>query len=777
MGVFAKYTKKSMLNNRTRTIVTIIGIILSVSLFTAVAEGLISIKEYAVERVYQTLGHFEAAVESDDNGTIEKIQNEERINNMRTLSDIGFSYIGSTNAYKPYLYVGGMSRDFTDLVSVRLTEGRMPENSGEILLPLHLGYNGGVQFKIGDTVTVQTGKRVFEGERIPRNSEFVRGETLQDTTEHTYTVVGFYKRFDLDIEDHSCPGYTALTHMEENQVPKDFDGIIFFTMTGQKYVEEFVDSFGDGIDSIINSELLLYKSGIAPNAGVFSLVTVFACVLFIIITFGCVALIYNSFSISVSERTKQFGILKSVGATKRQIVGTVLYEAVFLSIIAIPLGFVTGCAGIGAALYLLRDYFSVIMSELAGGEGLYLSLHVKLPVFVFVAVMGFLMTFISAIIPAARAIRIMPIDSIRQSGDIKISAKKVKTSKLTYKLFGFPGMLASKNLKRNRKKYRTAVLSLFVSVVLFISASSFTSYLVNAAETVADISDYDIELTTSTEITGSDLDKLYGEFEKQVLKIDGVESVVKTIVRNEYTSIEAERKMLDESYWTTYKELSYEFDELQGEPESSDYKWAKYWWQKYTQQGKVVLDPTICFIEDSLYENLLTENNIDIPTDGRLYGVLWDTYTDYKWSKHHIFKKFDSLISLKLSEMKPHIENYDYEYTDLEYDENGNITAKNYYRDTNAVSDSEENYIVLSDEEHYRYMEANIAGVLDTASVEVSSLSEHRIGPVLIYPESSIGKFASGNRERYNVSYYMKADDHNFVADELYNVIGQKLFR
>ena len=79
-----------------------------------------------------------------------------------------------------------------------------------------------------------------------------------------------------------------------------------------------------------------------------------------LIFFGSVALIYNSFSISVSERTKQFGLLKSIGATKKQIRGAVLTEALMLCVVAIPLGLLVGCGGIGLVLYLLRDQFSLI---------------------------------------------------------------------------------------------------------------------------------------------------------------------------------------------------------------------------------------------------------------------------------------------------------------------------------------------------------------------------------------------------------------------------------
>ena len=74
------------------------------------------------------------------------------------------------------------------------------------------------------------------------------------------------------------------------------------------------------------------------------------------------------------------------------------------------------------------------------------------------------------------------MEAIRQSMDIKVSGRPVRTSKLAYKLFGLPGVLAGKHYKRNRKKYRTTVVSLFMSIVLFVSAAAFTDYMMESAE-------------------------------------------------------------------------------------------------------------------------------------------------------------------------------------------------------------------------------------------------------------------------------------------------------
>ena len=200
-----------------------------------------------------------------------------------------------------------------------------------------------------------------------------------------------------------------------------------------------------------------------------------------LIMFGSIALIYNAFSISVSERTKQFGLLKSIGATNKQLRGTVLYEALVLCAVAIPLGLLVGCLGIGVTLRALRGTFDTILGE---NGGVQMGIALNGWVLLFAAAIGLLTAVISAWVPAQRAARIPAIDAIRQTRDVAVRGRQVKTSKLTYKLFGFPGMLAAKNFKRNRKQYRATVVSLFLSVVLFISASSFCAYLTESVNTM-----------------------------------------------------------------------------------------------------------------------------------------------------------------------------------------------------------------------------------------------------------------------------------------------------
>ena len=211
-------------------------------------------------------------------------------------------------------------------------------------------------------------------------------------------------------------------------------------------------------------------------------------ILVLLVMFGSISLIYNAFSISVAERTRQFGILKSIGATKKQIRASVRYEALLLSGIGIPVGLIVGCLGIGVTLWALKDTFTRLMP----GSAVTMRLVLHPVALLIAAVIALITVLISATVPARRAARLQPIEAIRQSTDVKIRPREVRTSKLTGKLFGFEGTMGAKNFKRNKKGYRTTVISLFMSVVLFISASSFCTYLTDMVKTMSDSTNIDV---------------------------------------------------------------------------------------------------------------------------------------------------------------------------------------------------------------------------------------------------------------------------------------------
>ena len=488
MNVFNKVTLESLKKNRTRTIVTIIGITLSAAMICASTTLVSSMQNFVLRCEIYRSGDWHGAVYDAAYKDYEDIRDSGKVSSAAYAQVLGYAKIGSANEYKPYLYVlgGDAASGYFETMPVHLILGTLPKDPTEIILPEHLTSNGKVNYTLGDTVTLEVGDRMLDGKRLGQDTpiyaydsethtEVMSGEGLENTEPRTYTVVGIYER--PTFEDYSAPGYTALTAADTKSA--DQSPIhCYFKLHKPAGVYDFMKEMGytQEYRYAYNTKVLLY-SGTAPFDSFLTAFYSLAAIIIALIVFGSVSLIYNAFSISVSERTRQFGLLSSVGATRKQLRRMVLFEALAVSIVGIPLGILVGIGGIGITLLLIGDkFFSIVRVDIP------MRLCVSWQAVVIAAVIALVTVLISAWIPSKRATRVSAVEAIRQSMDIKVSGRPVRTSKLSYKLFGLPGVLAGKHYKRNRKKYRTTVVSLFMSIVLFVSAAAFTDYMMESAE-------------------------------------------------------------------------------------------------------------------------------------------------------------------------------------------------------------------------------------------------------------------------------------------------------
>ena len=488
MNVFNKVTLESLKKNRTRTIVTIIGIMLSAAMICASTTFVSSMQNFVLRCEIYSSGDWHGAVYDAAYKDYEDIRDSGKVSSAAYAQVLGYAKIDSANEHKPYLYVlgGDVASGYFETMPVHLILGTLPKDSTEIILPEHLTSNGKVNYTLGDTVTLDVGDRTLDGRRLGQDTpvytydsetqvEIMSGERLENTEPRTYTVVGIYER--PTFEDYSAPGYTALTAAD----PKSADSSpihCYFKLHKPAGVYDFMKEMGytQEYRYAYNTKVLLY-SGTAPFDSFLTAFYSLAAIIIALIVFGSVSLIYNAFSISVSERTRQFGLLSSVGATRKQLRRMVLFEALAVSIVGIPLGILVGIGGIGITLLLIGDkFFSIVRVDIP------MRLCVSWQAVVIAAVIALVTVLISAWIPSKRATGVSAVEAIRQSMDIKVSGRPVRTSKLAYKLFGLPGVLAGKHYKRNRKKYRTTVVSLFMSIVLFVSAAAFTDYMMESAE-------------------------------------------------------------------------------------------------------------------------------------------------------------------------------------------------------------------------------------------------------------------------------------------------------
>lgn len=480
MNIFAKVTLQTLKKNRVRTIVTIIGIILSCAMITAVAALVQSFSGYMLDVGIYEKGNWHGAAYSLSWSQYENIQKDEEISFAAYAQLMGYARVESENPDKPYLYVmGGEKETFFENMPVHLVAGRLPQNSEEILIPEHLLSDGGVSYHVGQTITLELGDRMVEQNTLNQFNPYIYDEETGETEEElvirqtrTFQIVGIYSR--PDFEEYSAPGYTALTvaDLEEN-VGDSYD--VYFRMTDPAQVYDYLKNLDCG--SATNTDVLLY-SGVSKYSSFNTMLTGLVAVLVGLIMFGSVSLIYNAFAISVSERTRQFGLLSSIGATKRQLGRMVVLEALFVSMVGIPLGVLAGLGGIGITLQIVSD----MMIRLTM---IPVPLRLRISPYVVGAavVLSLITVLLSAWIPSARAKRVTAIEAIRQSRDVRGKSRPVKTGWLQYRLFGLPGVLGKKYYKNSKRKYRATIISLFMSIVLFVSVCSYTGYLMELATT------------------------------------------------------------------------------------------------------------------------------------------------------------------------------------------------------------------------------------------------------------------------------------------------------
>lgn len=574
MNILKKLTLKSLKLNKKRTIVTIIGIILSTALICAVAGMITSVQKTLINYAKSHSGNYHVCFKNIPNDELKYIKENKNVQNYFLSKNVGYGKLEKVeNEYKPYIFVMEYDKKGLEQGGVTLLEGRMPENSNEIVIPEHLIKSGRINYTIGEKITLNLGKRqTKDGLELTQEDALLTDESeetesssksksetedleeIVDTKEHTYTIVGIIERSNYKgIEGFSAPGYTAISYMDnENDINTANISVLYSNLKDfQKKTEDIKSviekNIGSSVTVSYNSSLIDYEGGVSDTT-MASLYSVGAVVIVIIIL-SSVFVIRNSFSISVSEKTKQYGMLSSIGATKKQIKKSVLYEGFYIGIIGIPLGILCGIL----AVVILLQVVNVLL-----GDSLNEKCVFSIPILAIIAsiVISAITIYLSCILPARRASKISPIEAIRGNDDIKIKAKKVKTSKITKKLFGIGGVIASKNLKRNKKKYRTTVISLVVSISIFISLSSFLDYggkIVNVyyKDLGYDISVYDGTVENYNEITkldnveeysysymteGSvDINKYGSEFGKRIAEdSEETNSITIVLINNDY---------------------------------------------------------------------------------------------------------------------------------------------------------------------------------------------------------------------------------------------------
>lgn len=492
MNIFARITARTMKENKTRTIVTIIGVILSTAMITAVVTLGGTFQNFFIEYTKEQDGSWHVAGLSLPVKEAEKAEKQEKVVNSTKVAEIGYArYEHLLSPMMPYLYVQSFSENTRSMLPVALKEGKFPEKQNEVIIPDYLNANleEGNQILIGDTLPLELGEREYKGERLSQINSYMGTETKAEESfvpkeKREFTVVGIYDYSSL-VTSVGAPGYEVYAG-PGNETGSYTD--LYVELKDIKKTYDFQKEVFGGYGSVTHESLLRWY-GVVDNDRFSTVYTGLLLILTAVIMTGSVLLIYNAFSISLRERSTQFGLLSSLGATKKQLRQSMRYEAFMVSLIGIPLGVLSGIAGIGITLHFIEEG----LSQWLYGESKEIPLVVNAGAVLLSVMIAFFTVFISVWIPSKRIKRLSPMEAIRASEDIKIRPGEVKTGGWVFKIFGLPGMMADKNYKRDRKKYRTTIVSLSISILLFTTAALFQIYLIETGSFVMDVPAADLE--------------------------------------------------------------------------------------------------------------------------------------------------------------------------------------------------------------------------------------------------------------------------------------------
>lgn len=531
MNVFNKIAVEGLKKNRSRTLVTIIGVILSASLVTAGATFGVSLLDYMVRGAEAKTGSWHVAFEGVSSSFAKERMEDGEITGTVVTKNLGYAKLeGLKTPDSPYVYIIGYDEGDFDMLPVQLVSGRLPENSAEVLVSGGVLSKGGVSLSEGDTLDLTLGDRIKGGRNLTQSDPFWgRGEKFKVQDKKTYTVVGICQK--PVYADSDDPGYTLITRSEKEDESGSVN--VFLRLKDPRRAKTYADNSLKSDVSVLNDDVLRFM-GVSEN-NIFNLLLYAAgSVAAAIIMAGSVFLIRNAFDISLNERTRQLGILMSVGATKKQLRDSVLFEGMCIAAAGIPAGILLGIAGTKLVLYAVSENFEGILYK-----NVSLNMVMSVPAVLAAAFISLFTILISAYLPARKAVKTPVMECIRLTNEVKIERENIKTGRFTERFFGLSAMLAMKSFKRNKRRYRSVVFSLALSVVLFVATNSFVIQLKQASEAAVVFTTFNVAFS-STDMSDEELFML----RDQCRPMEGVTDVFYQMVINGRTTVETD-KMTD----------------------------------------------------------------------------------------------------------------------------------------------------------------------------------------------------------------------------------------
>ncbi len=480
---------KYLKDNKKRTILTIIGIILSVALITSICTFILTVQNSMIENSKRSMGAFHVAITNVSEDEINKIQTNINVNSLGVMiSKNAVPFIKDKNIELNYLNEAAFK-----LMNINLEEGQLPKSNNEVVIERWILRYFDEEVKVGDIIKIQD----------------------EDGDEKDYTLSGIAK----DDWQNQGEGISKAYLIKNDSNVKD-DSTVLVEIKDEADKQEVIKEVSNLVSSkseVVQNKDLLRLIGESSNADMNKSLFMIVFIVIGIVVLATVVVIYNAFHISIAERMKQFGLLRAIGTTKKQIMNLVIREASIMIFIGIPLGVFFGIV----AVYCIAFTFNKM-----SGLGEFSNLKVVTSPFVLLLSggIGAATIYVSAYLPARSAGKISPLMAISSQSLIK-KEKRNRSGKFLGKVFKIDTAMALKNVKRNKRRFYITVLSMAISVTLFVTFMSFAKFSNNFSEKVTE--DNDIAFNIYDNGNTEKLDVINNKLIEEVRNISGVGEVYK----------------------------------------------------------------------------------------------------------------------------------------------------------------------------------------------------------------------------------------------------------
>lgn len=447
----------NMRHYKSKNILIGIAIILTTLLLfviPSIGKDMVEVNFAVINKIYPT---WHALYRNVDESTVMKLAAHHDVKTYGLRSDAGYMNLEDATVSMMYMDRTGM-----ELYKVKLQEGQLPQKENDIVVSKGileaLGQNG----KIGDTITVPY--------------QILKDDGLDYTKEKDFRICGFLADNESSKEQKQYTSLVSEAFLKAEIPVEQVKYRFLLQVNGQKgnttadyteTIQNIARQFG-----ISEDDMNINKEYLAANYVDPATIPVIVGIMLIVVLAGIIT-IYSVYYVSMNQRVREFGKLKAIGATKRQLRQIVLREGMGVALFAIPIGLLIGTVAVKVVLLQFVEHAkdsNVLITEaykvVAKGE---VQLYYWWIYLLAIAV-TLCTVYLSLMKPMRMAAKVSEIEAMRYQG----GSKRQKSSRKGYQFLNI-GRLTKRNLAENKKKSTITIVSMAVTGIFVMMVATVLS--------------------------------------------------------------------------------------------------------------------------------------------------------------------------------------------------------------------------------------------------------------------------------------------------------------